>query len=807
MILKQDAYMKDNRGCAMQGKWKLPIMGFLLAGFLFLCPEARATPAVSYTANAHSEAPTTINAQDVNGKAYLFLPSSADLSALRLRFLGECDGAVTLIAGGGSALQLTIETDRPFDLLALFPDGAVEDGYPVTLTGLAKESVDLTLMWSANLGSLYVTSDDPIDHGRLWLDNSSKHVDETTGQMVLLRSDGSIVYDGGLNQLRARGNTTWFWGVKKPYQMKLTRKTNLLDNGGPDGQARTWLLLAESFDATLLHNTITLHLGQELGLRGTPRFRPVDLYYDGDYRGYYLVCEKVQVGPGRLNILDYGDYIERFYGKNQDFLDSFPTIQANNVYGNTYQYVDGVQIGLREKGSYLVEIDAYFFHEQKCWFATSGGLHYAIHSPAYASQADMEHLSCLFQELEDAIGNQGVHPISGKTIDEYLDLSSMAQVFLVNQYAKTCDFWYSSTYFYVPDGENKIYAGPLWDFDIAYAMRDTRLHEGGVDGYVPEWGWLRELMTLPVFQEEVIRCYFEEFEPMINNILLGDTAAQGRVLLSLDGYLGVIEKSRKMNYILWELGGQYNNINHDTLYPTYAENLDYFRNYLIGRVAWMGADIGLWGGYEVSQASIAISYSNAYITQYAKIAMQSLYNNCTIADVKWECEVDAAAPYHTFYTARIILEAKPGSVFAKMPAIWINGYPAEVLSSDSRSCTVQYCFVGPTFTPALYNDVDYALVYNYHYFLEQNPEILDECGEDPDDVLECFVYDISYRLKAIETFNIDTFIDRYERLLDSYFMCDVEMSVMYYLEHCYAEDLLGMEAAIVPVPVVKEPAP
>ena len=37
-------------------------------------------------------------------------------------------------------------------------------------------------------------------------------------------------------------------------------------------------------------------------------------------------------------------------------------------------------------------------------------------------------------------------------------------------------------------------------------------------------------------------------------------------------------------------------------------------------------------------------------------------------------------------------------------------------------------------------------------------------------------------------------------MLDAYYMCDMKMSVMHYLENCYAEDLLGMEAAVYPGP-------
>ncbi len=804
---------------------------FMGAGLLFcLCGHAgaKALPTVSYVADAYVKTPTVIYAQNLEGttsvflpprgdglprdtvvraqnrddRIYLFLPSSANLSALTLRFDLPGD-ALFLAAESAPEKTLAVQTGQPFDLLGLFPNGPEGDGYPLLLSSQGTDApFAFTLMRSENQGSLYITSDDPETQGREWLESFKSHLSETTGKAALLNADGSVVYDGGLKQLRGRGNTTWGWSTKKPYQIKLSQQTNLLEGPAPEDRDGTWLLLSDAFDATLLHNTVTLRLAQELGLAFTPDFRAVDLYYDGEYRGRYLLTEKVQVAPGRVDILDYGKYIERLYGKKLGVLDTFPTAQAANAYGHTYQYVDGVQAQLREKGAYLVEVDPYNARKEKSWFSTGGGLLYEVHSPAYASMADVDYLSCLFQEIEDTVANHGVHPVTGKTISDYIDLPSVAKYFLTIEYAKICDFWSTSTFFYIPEGANKIYGGPVWDCDIAYAMRDTKPYEGGVDGYVPEKGWFRDLMTLPAFQEEVARCYAEDFEPILQNVLLGDENARGQRLLSLDGYLKRSQASRKMNNILWPLGGNYNNINHDTLYPTYEENVDYFRNYLTGRKEWMTQDIAQWAGHEIQNVWVDVSYQNADITGHASVAVHNPYNNCAITDVAWDAQADPDTPYHTFYTATVTLQANVGSAFADSPALFVNGHPVALLSKDKERCTFAYRFVGPTFAPAVFEDVDYALLYNYDYFLEQNPDVADEVGDDPADVLEYYVsYGMADGLIAIETFDPEVFIANYEKKMEEYYMLDVGMCTTHYLEHCHDENLLGMEAPVYPEPV------
>ncbi len=48
--------------------------------------------------------------------------------------------------------------------------------------------------------------------------------------MALLAADGESVYDGKLTQIKGRGNSTWK-GAKRPYQIKLDKKTDLLQTG------------------------------------------------------------------------------------------------------------------------------------------------------------------------------------------------------------------------------------------------------------------------------------------------------------------------------------------------------------------------------------------------------------------------------------------------------------------------------------------------------------------------------------------------------------------------------------------------
>ena len=118
----------------------------------------------------------------------------------------------------------------------------------------------------------------------------------------MLNVEGEPIYDGKLEQIKGRGNSTWQLADKKPYQIKLKKKTDLLESGDVSNKNKTWVLLANAFDGSSMRNMISCSLARDIGVKSSVEFRPVDLYYDGEYRGTYLLTEKVQINAGRVDI-------------------------------------------------------------------------------------------------------------------------------------------------------------------------------------------------------------------------------------------------------------------------------------------------------------------------------------------------------------------------------------------------------------------------------------------------------------------------------------------------------------------------
>ncbi|MDD3335797.1 MAG: CotH kinase family protein [Eubacteriales bacterium] len=732
---------------------------------------------------------------DKEGAAALFLPSCAELNALTFLFDGE---SLTFSNSEGDALA--VGSGQPADFSSLFPAGSQSDGrYPLTVSRAEQEPFAFYFMISANQATIWVVSDDPVNQGRAYVDSAPSSTKYSlSGSLLMLDANGRVIYDNGLRELRSRGNTTWDWAVKKPYQIKLEQKADLLENER-DNTARTWLLMAEAFDATGLHNTVSLGLGKALGLEGTPEARMVDFYFDGEYRGYYLLCEKVQVDQARLNMLNYSDYLEEMNPGIED-REAFPLAKEKNSYGNEYQYVENVRTDLGAQAAYLVELDQYKYELEDSWFSVKSAdalYYYTLKTPEYAPSEDVAYVSERMQGLVDAVYGGGVNPNTGKPLSEYLDYDSMARLLLINEVAKTCDFAYTSTFFYLPLGSGQFRAGPLWDFDIAYGIRDNRPYEAGTENYVPYEGWIRQLMTVPDFQLRMKELYTQEVEPLIREVLLGQ---QKRLeLCSIDDYVAQRNASRLMNERLWEYGGGYNNMNWDTLYPTYEENLAFFREYLTARLAWMNADMALWSGSEISDIGLKLSYINAKVADTTNVTMTNVFPHYTISQIAYDEEPIEETPWRHAYTARITLEAKAGCSFAQTVTAAVNGFAADVTDRSETSVTVNFRFSAPFYEEALYDDVDYGLLFQYDYYVAQYPELLEELDGDRDAILENYVYyDMGSEVSAIETFDYALYYECYQRILDAYFMGDVNACTLFYMDNDQDSPMMGLGEAIYP---------
>lgn len=538
-------------------------------------PELAVDWGTLYAYGDPAEENTRIEVQAVENENTLVLPATASPEAVSLFF--DIPDAVKVSAAGdlGSA---RIRSGEPVDLTALCSDGR----YALTLEAKKGREISqyaLRLFFADQIGTMYLLSDDPQNEGRAWVESSPDKSNKAEGRMLLQNADGSVVYNDALTQIKGRGNSTWRHD-KKPYQIKLDEKTDLLQTGSDDNATKTWVLLANYSDPSMMRNTLIYNLGLELGMGFCTENSWVNLYYDGEYRGCYLLSEKVEVGSGRVDITDLEELNEEA-NDGVDFGDlSVETGRTDN--GATYHYCAGMASPEDVTGGYLLEMELYTrVEEEICYFTTTRGQNVVVKSPEYASREEMDYIASLYQAWEDAIYNGGVNPVTGKRYTEYVDLRSTAVCYLANEISKNQDGFRTSSFFYKDNDDDMMYMGPLWDYDITLNF-NGKMQPTGFD--TAKAGLGAALCELGDFREAVKQVYLEEAYPLLTGVVLADADAvsENRVIRSVGYYDALLANSMRCDSLLWP----------NT--EAWKQNVTQLGDFLAARAEYLREEIAKW---------------------------------------------------------------------------------------------------------------------------------------------------------------------------------------------------------------------
>ena len=287
-----------------------------------------------------------------------------------------------------------------------------------------------------------------------------------------------------LDYIRGRGNSTWLQS-KKPYKVKLDKKDGIL--GLPAN--KHWGLLANYFDYTLLRNRYTFYLAEQLGLDYTPNSVTVDVVMDGEYYGSYQLAETVRIDENRVDIED-------LEGSNAT---TEPDITGGYLLQHMSSWLAGEELPEVGYGDTQLVVEKPEYDEKT--------------SPE-AKEAQLDYISRYLETIDNAVAATKKEETEGEAegsmavgnVDEdaeaeipawrdVLDEDSLIKYTLIQDFTMNGDAYSGSTYYYKPRND-KLYCGPVWDFDfVAWGAYITNfenpyagLTQKGEDAYTGEEG-------------------------------------------------------------------------------------------------------------------------------------------------------------------------------------------------------------------------------------------------------------------------------------------------------------------------------
>ena len=550
---------------------------------------------------------------------YVFLPSTADLSRLVITYSSD----ETLYLG-----ESAVVSGRETDILS------TADTFDIRV---GKQDCGKLRIMQSDLGCIYLSTE---KYGLDRLDMNRYLVE--TGNALMLDKDGTIVYSGEIEKLTSRGNSSWDYSQKKPYNLKLPRKADLYGMG----KAKKWALVSNCLDHSMLRNKAAEEMCRAADMECVMDSVFVDLYADGAYRGTYQLCERVQIQKNRVNIRDLEEETEELNDRDlEDYPHKLSGAGAFTDYiENSYKYYDIPNDPSDITGGYLLQFCQWNRYGTKCvsGFVTSRGQAIAIDGPEYASKAQTEYIRSFVQDAEDAIYSENGYNSKGRHYSEYIDVDSLIRAYLVQEITENPDGTYSSFFVWKDSdltGDGKLHFSPAWDFDLSLGnFPNIRKNSEGDTGYSgnpenlfiscfpihgyddgglssstgsgrPTVGisWVGKLCKNEDFTEQAAEVYYESFEPFLKELTDGNTPYMQELAES-------IHTSADMNNARWHMfgGKPYAVFSPVTSGSDFMDSVRLVREFLAKRHSWLSkhwqtykyvqGDVNSDGGFTVADA-------------------------------------------------------------------------------------------------------------------------------------------------------------------------------------------------------------
>lgn len=324
-----------------------------------------------------------------------------------------------------------------------------------------------------------------------------------------------------------------------------------------------FILYGPYSDKSLMNNVLAMHVANELE-HYSSRTRYVELMVNQDYRGVYVLMEKIKRDPYRVDIAKL----------NPDD-------------------IDGDQL----TGGYIIRIDK---GEHAGWYSdynkymSNQKLYLQYYYPDGDDIIDVQrdYIQSYFDDFEEALASSTYYNNLGLHYTDYIDLRSFVDNFILNEWSKDVDAYRLSTYFH-KDKESKggkIHAGPFWDFNFAFGNGDYC--EGfmieGINLYRCAGGsspfWWDRMLKDNIFLS-AMRCRWDE----LRETILSDAY----INQFIDHQIDLLAESQERNYERWPILGQYVWPNP----PFYADAQSHqliaqtMKDWINARAAWLDENL------------------------------------------------------------------------------------------------------------------------------------------------------------------------------------------------------------------------
>ena len=329
-----------------------------------------------------------------------------------------------------------------------------------------------------------------------------------------------------------------------------------------------WILYGAWDDKSLIRDIITYQLANDMGSYA-PRTRLCELVVNGDYRGVYVLIEKIKRDHNRVDV-----------SKLASTDVTTPTIT----------------------GGYVFEVDRPGTVGYDCWTSNypscAGSTNTVYFDFIYPKATDLNtqqrnYISGYVDSFETALTTQSVYDtLTGYR--KFIDVPSFIDFSLQQELGRNVDGYRLSSYLH-KDRNQKLQAGPIWDFNLAYGNAD---YYNGSDFTTFQWDfpcpnsdgslnpfWWQTMLTDTNYVKE-LKCRYTALRSP------GYAYDSSHVFGMIDSLTNLLAVPKDRHFTRWPILGVY-------LWPnayvgnTYADEINYLKGWIFSRFQFMDGTLTL----------------------------------------------------------------------------------------------------------------------------------------------------------------------------------------------------------------------
>ncbi len=336
-----------------------------------------------------------------------------------------------------------------------------------------------------------------------------------------------------------------------------------------------WVFYGPYFDKSLIRNALAYGLSRKLG-HYAPRTKFFELIINNDYKGIYLLVEKIKRSDNRLGISKL---------KNTD------------------------NSGDELTGGYIFKIDRITGSETEGWYSnypaegmSGAGLYYQFHYPSQSNitTEQRQYIKNWISDFENVMDSDFKYDAN---IGYYrlLDMNNAVDYFIVNEVCKNYDANAASFFLYKDKDskDNKLHLGPVWDFNISMGNADDesfRSPNGWIaDLYNHPWGQPlgRPFWSRLIWNDNTFWSSFQYRMRMLRSTYL----SYGSLSASINGMIDEISGAIDRNFDRWpELGKATNTFNqlsgNQYANATHDSEIHNLKQWWSDRLRWIDSVVG-----------------------------------------------------------------------------------------------------------------------------------------------------------------------------------------------------------------------